>query len=46
MRAETLRSPEGGMRYSLRYTVGMLSKAGRIINKDTWEAYNEAFRQE
>ena len=44
MRAETLHSPEDGMRYSLRYTVGMLFKAGRIINKDTWEAYNEAFR--
>ena len=43
MRAETLRSPEDGMRYSLRYTVGMLSKEGRILNRDTWEAYNEAF---
>ena len=45
MRAETLRSPEDGMCYSLRYTLGMLAKGGRILNKDTWEAYNEAFRK-
>ena len=45
MRAETVKSPEDGMRYSLRYTIGMLADAQRIINTDTWEAYNEAFRK-
>lgn len=45
MRAETIKAPEDGMRYSLRYTIGMLADAQRIINTDTWEAYNEAFRK-
>lgn len=43
MRAATMRSPLEGMRYSLRYTIEMLSKSERVINMDTWEAYNEAF---
>ena len=44
MRAETVRAPGDGMRYSLRYIIRMLAGAERIINVDTWEAYNEAFQ--
>lgn len=43
MRAACRDSVLAGMRYSLRYTLGMLSGSGRVINRDTWEAYNEVF---
>ena len=43
MREACRESTEQGMRYSLRYTVSMLSDGGRPINRDTWEAYNQAF---
>lgn len=43
MREACRESMEQGMRYSLRYTVSMLSDGGRPINRDTWEAYNQAF---
>lgn len=43
MRQAAMCSLEEGMRYALRYTMGMLISKGKPICRETWEAYNYYF---